>query len=267
MKITLLGTGTSTGVPVPGCHCRVCASEDPHNHRLRTSAFLELASTAEGTRPFSLLIDTSPDLRAQLLRSRIENVDAVLYTHNHADHTHGFDDLRPINFLHQTPIPAYCSSDTASKLRQSFAYAFSDESSYEGGMLPQVALRVVPPYEPFVLGGETIRPLPVMHGKMEIFGYRIGTFAYITDASLIPERSLGFLQGIDTLVLNALRERGHITHFTLESAVGMVELIQPRKTYFTHMSHEIEHEEGNAKIRAMSSLDIELGYDGLVITV
>ena len=265
VKITLLGTGTSTGVPVPGCHCRVCSSPDPKNHRLRTSAFLELGPAVDSTRPFSVLIDTSPDLRAQLLRAQIEHVDAVLYTHSHADHIHGFDDLRPINFLHQQPIPAYCSAETARKISQSFSYAFAGGATYEGGMLPQVELRPVPPYAPLQLGGEDVFPLPVMHGQMEIYGFRVGRFAYITDASLIPEQTFEKLEGVDVLVLNALRERGHITHFTLETAVAVVERIRPRKTYFTHMSHEIEHVDGNKKISSMSKLDIELGFDGLVI--
>jgi phosphoribosyl 1,2-cyclic phosphate phosphodiesterase len=249
-RLTLLGTGTSTGIPVIGCRCPVCTSPDPRNRRMRPGVLLELPA---GT----IVFDTSPDFRDQALRFGIERVDAVLYTHAHADHVFGLDDLRVYNFRQRASIPCLGSPRTLERLRAIFAYAF--EESQEGGGKPKVDL--VPVEGPVELLGERIVPVPVKHGEMEVYGWRIGDFALVTDVNEIPAASFGLLAGVRTLVLSALRYTPHPTHYNLEEAVEVARRIGARRTLLTHIAHEVDH----AELRVELPEGIELAHDGLVV--
>lgn len=246
----MLGSGTSTGVPVVGCDCAVCRSDDPRNRRLRPALLLELARG-------NVLVDTPPDLRQQALRAGLARVDAVLFTHAHADHIFGLDDLRPFNFRQGGTIPCYGAAATTARLRQVFSYAF--ESSQEGGGKPQIALHAVD--GPFALLGEEFVPIPAWHGELEVFGYRRGRFAYLTDVNRIPDGSWPLLAGLDVLILSALRYRPHPTHFHLEEAIATAERIGARRTIFTHLAHDVDH----GALRVALPSGIELGHDGLVV--
>ncbi|MBP1643338.1 MAG: metal-dependent hydrolase, beta-lactamase superfamily [Acidobacteria bacterium] len=246
----MMGSGTSTGVPVIGCGCAVCHSDDPRNRRLRPGVRLELAG---GT----AVIDTSPDFREQAIRFGLERVDAVLYTHAHADHVFGLDDLRVFNFRQRAAIPCYGSADTIARLRQIFAYVFEDGP--EGGGRPRLDLVAV--RGEFGLLGERVVPVPVRHGEMEVFGYRVGGFALVTDVSGVPEESWRALAGTEVLILSALRYRAHPTHFNFEQAIEAARRIGARRTIFTHIAHEVDH----ADPRVALPPGIEIGYDGLVV--
>lgn len=252
MIVTFLGTGTSTGVPVPTCHCAVCRSDDPRDRRLRPSILLRWPSA-------SVLIDTSTDLRQQTLTHRIERIDAVLYTHSHADHLLGLDDLRLYNWKQRGPIPVYGSATTLAAMRRTFWYVFDENP-------PEHTRPAVEQHEvdgPFSLHGKTILPVPVLHGRLPVFGYRLGRFAYLTDVSAIPETSFALLDGLDLLVLSALRDRPHPTHMTVDQSLAAAERIGARRTLFTHMSHELEH----AATCARLPRDVDLAYDGLEIEI
>jgi phosphoribosyl 1,2-cyclic phosphate phosphodiesterase len=233
-----------------GCACAVCLSEDPRNKRLRPGIRLDFDG---GT----AVVDTSPDFREQALRFGIPRVDAVLYTHSHADHVFGLDDLRPFNFKQRAAIPCYGSPETVGRLRQVFAYAF--EESQQGGGKPRLDLVAIE--DPFELFGETVTPVPVQHGDMRVYGYRTGGFAVVTDVNHIPEASLERLGGLDLLILSALRYRPHPTHYSVDEALAMAARIGARRTLFTHIAHEIDHE---TLSRALPP-EVELGYDGLVV--
>jgi phosphoribosyl 1,2-cyclic phosphate phosphodiesterase len=248
-RVTLLGSGTSTGVPVIGCRCPVCTSTDPRNRRWRPGVKVELG---EGG---IVLFDTSTDLRAQALRFGLDRLDAVVFTHSHADHIFGLDDVRIFNFRQQAPIPCYGSRETLRAIRRTFAYAF--EAGQEGGGKPQLALHEV--RAPFSLLGRQWVPIPVWHGEMEVYGYRLGGFGYVTDCNRIPEESLALLAGVDVLILDALRYRPHPTHFSLAEAIAAAQTIGARRTILTHMSHEVDH----AAPEVALPDGIELGYDGL----
>lgn len=248
----MLGSGTSSGVPTIGCDCAVCTSNDPRNVRLRPSLRLDLD---EGV----LLVDTSTDLRQQALTYGLPRVDAVLYTHAHADHVFGLDELRIFNYRQGAEIPCFGSTATLEQIRRTFAYAF--EPGQEGGGKPRVALH--PVSEPFSVLGLEILPVPVWHGRLEVLGYRFGDFAYITDCSAIPESSFARLEGVETLILGALRYRPHNTHFTVEEAIEAARRIGARQTYFTHISHEIDH--GRPAVQLPDG--VEFGFDGLQIHV
>lgn len=270
MIVEVLGSGTSTGVPVPGCPCRVCQSDDRKNKRLRTSIHLTLeardreAPPGPDERPtFSILIDTSPDLRYQSLRSGITRVDSVLFTHSHADHIFGLDDLRSFNFVNSCTIPIYADSATAADLVVRFDYAFKENPLYEGGSPPRLEMTEIEPFVPLELWGVRILPLRLHHGSLPILGYRIGGFAYLTDCSRIPDETRPYLEGLELLIIDGLRKRPHKTHFTHEQAVREVERIAPKRAFLTHISHEIDHGEGNDEIRTMSGRQVELAYDGL----
>jgi phosphoribosyl 1,2-cyclic phosphate phosphodiesterase len=252
MRVTMLGSGTSSGVPVIGCTCAVCTSRDPRDRRLRPGLRIELAA---GT----LLVDTPIDLRQQALTYGVSRVDAVLFTHAHADHIFGLDDLRVFNFRQGTSIPCYGSAETLEALRRVFSYAF--EVATEGGGRPQIELR--PVSGPFDLLGTRVIPVPVRHGSTEVLGWRLGGFAYVTDVSFIPEESFALLAGVDTLILGALRYRPHSTHFTLAEAAAVAQRIGARRTWFTHLAHDVEH----ARLREPLPAGVELGYDGLVFDV
>lgn len=258
IRVTLLGTGTSTGIPVIGCRCRVCTSSDPRDRRSRAACWIRIGD-------LSIVIDTGPDFRRQALRERIRRVDAVLYTHHHFDHVVGIDDLRPFLFERRDPIPCYARKDTAEVLQRMFHYIFAD-GSYPG--VPNLRLRTV--NAPFAITGRydqstcvTVTPVEVQHGRMPLYGYRLGDFAYITDTSAIPERSLQMLQGVRVLVLDALRQESHPTHFSISEAVEVAREIGAEQTYFTHMTHNVLHEEESRRL----PVGIDLGYDGLTFDV
>ncbi len=246
----MLGSGTSTGVPVVGCRCAVCTSSDRRNRRLRPGLKLELE---RGT----VVVDTSPDFRQQSLRFGVERVDAVLYTHPHADHVFGLDDLRAFNFRQQSTIPCYGSASTLARLRQIFAYVF--EPGEEGGGKPKLDLIEVD--APFDLLGEEVVPVPVEHGRMPVLGYRLGPFAVVTDVHHIPEESFARLAGVEVLVLSALRYRPHPTHFNFEQAIAVAARIGARRTVFTHVAHDVDH---GAPLVALPE-GVEIGWDGLVM--
>lgn len=230
LKITILGSGTSTGIPVIGCRCAVCLSDHPHNQRTRCSALLNYAK-------YNILIDTSTDLRQQALREDIRRIDAVFYTHSHADHLHGIDDLRGFNLRSKEPIPLYGSEQTLSTVRNSFSYIFdkSEPVSY----IPRLELHPID--SSIELFGLEITPIPMLHGKMETFGYRCGPFAYLTDCNVIPPTSLTLLNDLELLVLDGLRFTPHNTHFNIPQAVKMAQKIGAKQTLFTHLSHEVDH--------------------------
>lgn len=255
-QMILLGSGTSVGVPMIGCGCDVCRSDNPRNRRMRCSAVLGLPDG-------NLLIDTSPDVRAQLLRERIGIVHAVLYTHEHADHVFGLDDLRMMQFYLGGPVPLYCEAPVEARIRKSFDYAFSADAHSHPGAVPQLAIQHVG-LEPFEILGARVAPIRLKHGRrFEVLGFRFGNVAYCTDANAIPPESMERLTGLDVLILDALRPRGHATHFSLEEAVKVAMELAPRQTYFTHMSHELEHEATNAALPA----GMALAYDGLRIAL
>lgn len=254
MRITFLGTGTSYGVPVIACHCEVCESTDPRDTRLRPSVCLEFD---EGP---TVLIDTATDLRAQALRFRVERVDAVLYTHSHADHIFGFDELRRFNHLSHQPIPAFGDARTMADLTRTFAYAF-DPATDVGGGLPQVVPSIVT--GPFALGGHEVVPVPIVHGQRPILGYRVGRFAYLTDCSAIPEDSYALLDGLDVVVIGALRWCRHPTHFSIDEAVAAAARIGAERAFLTHMCHDL----GHAATNAVLPDGVQLAHDGLVLEV
>ena len=255
-QMILLGTGTSVGVPAIGCGCDVCRSTNPRNKRTRCSVILGLP---EG----NVLIDTSPDVRHQLLREEVGIVHAVLYTHEHADHVFGLDDLRLMQFYLGGPVPLYCEPPVEARIRKSYDYAFASATDLHKGAVPQLTFQRIG-LEPFELLGARVTPIRLKHGKrFEVLGFRIGNVAYCTDANAIPAESMERLQDLDVLVLDALRPRGHATHFSLEEAVEVARALAPRQTYFTHMSHELEHEATNEELPP----GMALAYDGMRIAL
>lgn len=248
-RLTVLGSGTSMGVPTIGCDCAVCHSSDPHDRRTRPSVLIQYGGHA-------VLIDTTPDFREQAIRENIRKLDAVLYTHTHADHILGIDDLRPISFLHMpNKLPLYARPDAAEFIRNMFRYIF--EGKYKFGSLPQVELRSME--GPLDLFGARFEPVPVIHGETEIYGFRFGSAAYLTDHSEIPESSFAQLQGLDILFLDALRHKPHPTHSTVENSLRIVERVKPKRAFFTHICHDLPHEETNA----MLPPNVRLSYDGM----
>jgi phosphoribosyl 1,2-cyclic phosphate phosphodiesterase len=250
--ITFLGTGTSNGIPVIGCTCAVCRSLNPRDKRGRTSAFVR-------HRGLDILIDTSTELRIQALANGLDHIDAVLFTHAHADHTGGFDDLRRFNEMAQAHLPVYASPETASVLRERFAYAFEDAFPFYGGK-PDLTLHEVT--EPFAINGVGIEPLPVWHGKLKVYGYRFGSLAYITDAKEVPTETRERLLGLDVLVINALRDRPHPTHLSIQEAVEIIEDVKPREAWLVHLSHEIDHDSAQAMLPA----GVSVAFDGHTVT-
>lgn len=252
MKVTFLGSGTSTGVPVPTCDCAVCRSDDSRDSRLRPSIVMEWNGV-------SILVDTSTDLRQQALRHRLARVDAVLYTHPHADHILGVDELRLYNWRQRGPVVVYGSRRTLDALKRTFWYVFDPDET--AGTRPMLDPRTIE--APFELHGVNVVPVPVLHGQYEIFGYRVGRFAYLTDVSAIPEASYPLLEGLDVLVISALRPRPHPMHLSLEQSLNEASKIAANRTLLTHMSHEMPHRE----ISGTLPETVELAYDGLVVEV
>ncbi len=250
-QFILLGTGTSVGVPSLGCPCDVCTSLDSRDKRTRCSALVGLPQG-------NLLIDTPPDLRQQLLRERVGIVHAVLFTHEHADHLFGLDDLRLFPFYLGGPVPLYCEPAVETRIRKSFDYAFTGDEPTHQGAAPQLVFRPIG-LSPLEILGAPITPVRLLHGpKFEVLGFRIGNVAYCTDCNAIPPESMSLLQGLDVLVLDALRIRPHVTHFSLDEAIEVARRLQPRRTIFTHLSHDLGHAATNKLLPA----GMELGYDG-----
>lgn len=251
-RITVLGSGTSSGVPMIGCTCAVCRSTDPRDHRLRPSVHIDVPGRA------AILVDTSPDLRHQVLTHNIARLDAVLFTHSHADHILGLDDIRRFNFIQGGPIPCYAAPRDWESIRKTFHYVF-DGMPREGGGIPKIEAHDID--GPFTIEGVRVVPVPLWHGPSPILGFRFGSFAYLTDCSAIPDDSWPLVSGVDTLVIDALRDKKHSTHFTVAEALEAIARIAPRRAYLTHMAHDLGHAETSARLPA----GVELAYDGLVL--
>jgi phosphoribosyl 1,2-cyclic phosphate phosphodiesterase len=248
MKLTFLGTGTSTGIPLLGCSCQVCRSSDPRDCRTRPSLLVEFEGHA-------VVIDTSPDFRVQALREKMERLDAVLFTHEHADHILGLDDVRGFYFRQRTPIPIYASAQCMASIQRVFGYIF--DGNYPYGGLAKLTPNLIE--GSFPLWGLTFTPVPVFHGSLPILGFRFGKTAYVTDFSTIPDSSLALLEGLDVLVLAALRHKPHPAHSTVEQSLAVVERLNPQQTYFTHIAHELGHQQTGRLLPP----HVELAYDGL----
>ena len=253
MRVVFLGTGTSQGVPVIGCRCGICRSADPRDHRLRSSVLIEEAGT-------SLVIDCGPDFRQQMLREGIGRLDAVLITHGHKDHTGGLDDIRSFNFLQRKPMAVYCGGEVLKGIRSEFSYAFADDP-YPG--VPQFDLHEIGT-EVFEVGPFQVQPITVQHGSLPVLGFRFGSFTYITDASYIPPASMELARGSEVIVLNALRTREHYSHFNLSQALEVLEALEPRKAYLTHIGHQMGRYED---IRPLLPSWADLAWDGLELSL
>ena len=254
VRVRFLGTGTSHGVPMIGCDCDVCRSTDPRDKRSRPSIALEWEDG------FRVLVDTTPDLRSQALRDDLRRVDAILYTHAHADHVMGLDEVRRYNMMTKSAMPVFGDARTLEQIRRTFSYIFESDAP-KGGGVPD--LRLFPIAGAFCLGGGVIQPVPIRHGPWQILGFRVGRFAYLTDCNGIPAASLELLKDLDCLVLDALRRRPHPTHFTLEESIVMARRIGAGRTLFTHMAHDLPHEATCAALPA----GMALAHDGLVVEI
>ncbi|HWN76030.1 MAG TPA: bifunctional riboflavin kinase/FAD synthetase [Candidatus Udaeobacter sp.] len=256
MRVAVLGSGTSMGVPTLGCHCAVCESADAHDKRLRPSLLL-----SRGER--NVVIDTTPDFRTQALRAGIDRLDAVILTHGHADHILGFDDLRPYNFRQRAAMSVYGNEETFRIVRRTFAYAFDEKPTLSS--IPSVKLHVVK--GPFDVMGVRFVPVPLVHGEMEVLGYRFGRAAYLTDFSRLPESSAALLEGLDDLILDALRDVPHPMHMTVEQSLALIDRLKPKRAWFTHIAHDLPHAATNERLRKAGYPQVQLAYDGLTFEV
>ena len=258
--LTLMGTGTSVGVPMVGCDCPVCRSSDPRNHRTRSGVLLRLI---EGSTQRHVLIDTAPELRLQLIRENVPHVDAALFTHAHADHIMGLDDLRICSLRAEGSLPLLAEPDVAESLQRTFPYAFAEPpKGAHSGAVPQYELRPLG-LDPIVLYGTTIRPLRVWHGSLPVLGFRVGSVAFCTDCSRIDESAWDTLAGTETLIIDALRDRSHPTHFNVTEALEVIDRVQPTRAYLTHISHELDHGELLQRLPD----HVRPAYDGLTVSL
>ena len=252
LRVIVLGSGTSMGVPTLACRCEVCRSQDPHDRRTRPSVLLSYNDR-------NVVIDTTPDFRRQALRANLDRLDAILYTHAHADHILGLDDIRPFNMKQKSAVPVYASDETLSILRRTFAYIFEPQPGESS--LPQIELHSL--CGAFELFGIRITPVSAQHGPLTVYGFRIGDVAYLTDFSSVPDASKNLLRGLDHLILDALRYTPHPMHSTVDQSLALVEELQPKHAWFTHICHDLGHEATNAKLPA----NVRLAYDGLEFEV
>ena len=255
IKITFLGTGTSQGVPVIACDCEVCLSEDVKDTRFRSSVLIE-------TKGKTLLVDTGPDFRQQMLRANVKNLDGILYTHEHKDHTAGMDDIRAFNFKHKKPMELYVDANVEKTLRREYQYVFSGEN-YPG--IPQVNLNLIDKSsDSIIVAGVEVTLIKLMHYKLPIYGFRVGDFAYCTDTNYIAPEEMKKLKGLDVLVITALRKEKHISHFSLSESLEVIAELNPKKAYLTHISHLLgKHKEVSQELPS----NVQIGWDGLVVTV
>ena len=270
MRVTVLGSGTSHGVPAIGCDCDVCRSTDPKDQRTRPSILIEINGGAVGAAPraasafaasvTSILVDTSTDLRMQALANDIRRVDAILFTHSHADHVFGLDDVRRYNHMQRAAIPCYADAGTIASLRRMFSYVFEPPKQIGGG-IPQLTLTEIT--GPFTIGSVDIIPIRLFHGTLPVLGFRIGSFAYLTDCNRIPDHAWPLLDGVRTVIIDALRRRPHSTHFSVDEAIAAVGRMRADRAYFTHVCHDLGHAATNAQLPA----GMELAYDGLVLEI
>lgn len=267
LRVTVLGSGTSHGVPMIGCVCEVCRSTDPRDVRSRPSILIEVVTapvaaqaspTAAAVR--SILVDTSTDLRQQALTHRVARVDAILFTHSHADHIFGLDEVRRFNVIQRSAIPFYADARTLADLQRTFGYVFTPPAAVGGGIPQLVPFQIA---GPFSMAGVEVVPVPVLHGRRPILGFRLGRFAYLTDCSAIPDASWPLLEGVELLIVDALRHRPHPTHFNVEDALAVVARLRPAQAYFTHICHDLPH----AATCAALPPGVELAYDGLILSV
>jgi riboflavin kinase/FMN adenylyltransferase len=256
LQLTILGSGTSMGVPTIGCRCSVCTSGDPRDNRMRTSVLLSRNGQ-------NVLIDTTPDFRSQALRAGIQRLEAVLLTHGHADHVMGFDDLRPLSIGQKRPMPVYGNAQTFDIVRRAFSYAFDGKPKVS--TVPSVILKEID--GPFELLGVKITPVPLEHGEMQVLGFRFGKGAYLTDFNAVPESSLALLQGLDELILDALRDTPHPMHQTVQQALVLVAQLKPKRAWFTHIAHDLGHAVTNERLRRLGHANIQLAYDGLQLEI
>jgi riboflavin kinase/FMN adenylyltransferase len=256
LQLTVLGSGTSMGVPTIGCHCAVCTSSDPRDNRMRTSVLLSRNGQ-------NVLIDTTPDFRSQALRAGIHQLEAVLLTHGHADHVMGFDDLRPLGLGRSQPMPVYGNKQAFDIVRRAFSYAFDGKPKLS--TVPSVILKEID--GPFELLGVKITPIPLVHGEMTVLGFRFGRGAYLTDFNSVPESSLALLQDLDDVILDALRDTPHPMHQTVQQALALVEQIKPKRAWFTHIAHDLGHAATNERLRNQGHANIQLAYDGLTLEI
>jgi len=261
VKVTVLGSGTSQGVPFIACDCAVCQSADPRDKRTRPSILIDLEPRATNAEPRAtryVLVDTTPDLRQQCLANDVRKVDAILFTHAHADHICGFDDIRRFNQLQQAPMNCYGDAETLADVRRMFSYVFTGPKQ-QGGGVPQVRTSVIG--GPFTLGCAEVVPVPLLHGILPVLGFRIGSFAYLTDCNKIPDASWPLLDGVSTIIIDALRRRPHSTHFSLDEAVAVASRLGATRAYCTHITHDLGHAETCANLPP----GVQLAYDGQVI--
>lgn len=265
LRLTVLGSGTSMGVPTVGCGCAVCRSTDPHDKRTRASVLLSFRSTSLGGATHrNIVVDTTPDFRYQALRAGLDRLDAVLFTHGHADHILGLDDIRPFNLKQQAVLPLYATEETLDILRRTFAYIFDGVPTQS--TVPSVALNRID--GPLTLFGLTLTPVTARHGEMSVLGFRFGRAAYLTDFSQVPEESKAQLRGLDDLILDALRYTPHPMHSTVEQSLALVDELKPRRAWFTHICHDLPHAETNARLaQHRGPSQVQLAHDGLSFEV